>query len=389
MGTAQSQPVSLQWRWYYGLPELAPWGLIGLLLILPKANRNWQAWLILIPLGLVMIVWEMPMRLLSMPSAGMEIVGVFIKSLAMALTAVWLLGNRLSDRHPISAIVLTLAIMAAVGGLAYVGTFGLALTVDLVRLAVAYGICVTTLLLGMTLSPLSCRRLYAPKLFMFWLALWTGVGLVGSMLILAVVLMAVEPGNPSIFQMFVVFVAVYSLAVGTILYLINLPFMILAFKSPFYRQRFQNVFRLKNESDWLRKGNAGGTRRYAPPLSTDPTTGPVSADDVVGRWRFYLDAVSKTVALEFKPDGTYAQTIIPNQGGLVECPGGTWRLDGSTVKLTDYTTAQEHSSESRSWWLVDTAGGPALFGGDGSDPESFFLITRGPQPIGLSAAGSQ
>ena len=54
-GTSISQPVVFHWRWYYHLPTLPLWGLIALLLLVPKANSPREAWLILVPLGLVLL----------------------------------------------------------------------------------------------------------------------------------------------------------------------------------------------------------------------------------------------------------------------------------------------------------------------------------------------
>jgi hypothetical protein len=36
--------------------------------------------------------------------------------------------------------------------------------------------------------------------------------------------------------------AVGWLVLGSIVYLLNLPFLVLAFKSPFYRERFESLF---------------------------------------------------------------------------------------------------------------------------------------------------
>jgi len=69
------------------------------------------------------------------------------------------------------------------------------------------------------------------------------------------------------------------------------------------------------------------------PLSTEPTVKPVAADDLLGRWQFYLDGVSKTVSIDFRPDGTFAQTISSNQGSVQQCPGGTWRLEGPKILM--------------------------------------------------------
>ena len=54
LGAKDGSPVTFPWRWYYSVPTLPLWALIVLLLVVPKANRHRQAWLILIPLGVVL-----------------------------------------------------------------------------------------------------------------------------------------------------------------------------------------------------------------------------------------------------------------------------------------------------------------------------------------------
>ena len=99
--------------------------------------------------------------------------------------------------------------------------------------------------------------------------------------------------------------------------------------------------------------------------------------DVVGRWQFYLDRLSRAVLIEFRPDGTFAQTILPNQGGAKNCPGGTWRLEGPRIHLDGYVTAtEEATNEARTWWVIDTTSGPALYGGDGIEPSGCFCLQR-------------
>jgi hypothetical protein len=102
------------------------------------------------------------------------------------------------------------------------------------------------------------------------------------------------------------------------------------------------------------------------------------SDDLVGCWQFYLDSATRTVSIDFRPDGTFTQSISPNQGGIQQCPGGTWRLEGPKVQLQGYITAAEGTSQERAWWMIDAPSGDlALFGGDGPDAQSFFCMRRG------------
>jgi hypothetical protein len=93
----------------------------------------------------------------------------------------------------------------------------------------------------------------------------------------------------------------------------------------------------------------------------------------VGPWRFYLDEATSTVVVDFKADGTFSQTITTNRGEVKECPGGTWRLEGPLIRLSGYVAVQDGSGDERTWWMVDTAEGLAVFGGEGT----FFRMLRG------------
>jgi hypothetical protein len=94
---------------------------------------------------------------------------------------------------------------------------------------------------------------------------------------------------------------------------------------------------------------------------------------VVGRWQFYCDATCRTVVLQFRDDGTFAETVMDNRGDIIHHPGGTWRLDGANVEVTGYVAAGREDGQSITWSLVDTPAGVRLFGGD---PGAFFVMTR-------------
>jgi len=108
-------------------------------------------------------------------------------------------------------------------------------------------------------------------------------------------------------------------------------------------------------------------RQQQQPSSLDPTFKPVKPEDVVGSWQFYFDGASKTVQLDFRPDGTYAQTIVDNRNGVTACPGGTWKLSGPTVELSGYVTLDGETATSLGWWMVDAPLGPILCGGDDAE----------------------
>ena len=374
LGPMESQPALVQWQWYYNVPALALWGLIFLLLVVPKANRCRQAWLILIPLGLVLLVWQMPVRLIGTRSESAERFGFLVVSGAMAWSVVWLLGHWVGTGSRVLTFSLALAVMLVMGTVSHVSHFGIEDSGDLAPLLISYGLCVLFLLLAMMLASFSCRHDYYPARFLRWLAVWLGAVLVALGLVWTVLALSLGPKpRPEDVVQILAIMAVVPAVLGGTLYLINLPFLILAFKSPFYRERFLKTF-------CLEKSASLGGETEAPfddvPFSAEPTAKPVAVEDVVGRWQFYLDSASRTVIVEFRSDGTFAQTWVANQGGQRECPGGTWRIEGPMVHLAGYVTAAQGAGRPLTWWMIDTPSGLALFGGDGPDADSFFRLRR-------------
>ena len=375
MGPNDSVPVLFHWRWYYHVPTLLPWALIVLLLVGLKANRHRQAWLILIPLGLVLIVWGMPLRLLSMPSETMETLGFFFVSTAMAWSMVWLLGHCLAIRNRTITFFLILGAMLAMGAVSYAGRIE---RVDhAASMLIPFGFYVAIGLLAMTFTGYVCRENCSMPRFLGWLFAWICIVAMALMLIYGVAMMMLLPGL-EVLGMLAFMMVVATLFLGGTLYLIILPFVILAFKSPFYQERFENIFRVKvgRRVDWVRPEILDDS-----PLSTEPTGNPITVDDVVGRWQFYLDRASVTVSVDFRPDGTFSEMVLANQGGVREWPGGTWTLEGPLVHLAGYVTAVEGVSESRTWWMIDTPSGLALFGGDDADPQTFFRMRLQQHPF--------
>ena len=219
-------------------------------LVGPRENRNRQAWLILIPLFLVIVLWQWPIILFRIRASIAGYTGLVLTSVAMGWTIVWLLGPWLGRGSRPASFIGAWGVMLAVGAWRYFGDYGLDLDSlagdirsDEFVLLVAYVGVTLSLLLAMKISRLCCRKRYRPGPLMAWLYLWMVVACaVWLSLFLVFVLVAIKPG-PLLSNL--VSVAITAGFFGTMLYLVNLPFMILALKSPFYRERFQSTFGLE------------------------------------------------------------------------------------------------------------------------------------------------
>ncbi len=248
LGPNQSEPVSCTWRWWYHLPRLSLWVIVGLALFLPRGNRTWHAWLILIPVLLVLMLWRMPLRLVSAPASNAVSFGAFVASLTVAWTVVWLLGHRLARRRRMTGFFTVWGVMLALGVWAYTGEYGFALNSEMLQWALLFGGCALTLLAAMGMARLCCRRQYRPGRFMAWLFLWMVVASGAVMLLFVGVVMITVFHEFNPFMLVTVFVsaAFMSVFLAFGLYLFNLPFMILAFKNPFYRKRLRVAFGLRH-----------------------------------------------------------------------------------------------------------------------------------------------
>ena len=104
---------------------------------------------------------------------------------------------------------------------------------------------------------------------MAWLFLWMVVGSMASMMVFGVI-MAIA--RLSLFEIviFTVWAVIMALFLAAALYVANLPFMLLAFKSPFYRARFESTFALP--------GRVGQSPFVVPDL-VDPATTSGDAHD--------------------------------------------------------------------------------------------------------------
>jgi hypothetical protein len=252
-GLREGPPAVFPWRWYYHLASLAFWGLVVVPLVLVKENRRWQAWAILIPLGLVLGICQMLVNSMPGPLAA-EGLRAFLVTLATAWAFVWLLGFRFAGRHRWLAVAATFLIVLAVGLLSYLCNFGAAMTESLPTLSIYYAVFALALTLPMWMSTRCCRRVYAPGRFMLWLLVWTPLTLAAALLLLIVgtaVLASFSAGLHAFAHILIVvpMVAVLGGVYGFMLYLLNLPFLLLAFRNSFYRERFCKVFGLQPAPD--------------------------------------------------------------------------------------------------------------------------------------------
>jgi hypothetical protein len=250
LGPRESPPAFVEWHWHYHLSGLWVWALPLVLLVALPENRSRQAWMILIPLSvLAAFVWPLIVGLLSMRSDDSVRYGIQFDALIASWAVVWLLGVRLSRWHGMLSFSMALAVMLLVGAASGCLRFGFWSRFQFIE----YAVPVAALVLAMSLSACCCRRAFRPVRFLAWLAFWVVLGVLAGLA--AEVVYVLARGDVEFSRIadywgrLAVKLSVAALCLGGILYVINLPFMVLAFKCPVYRDRFHAVLRLPKDQD--------------------------------------------------------------------------------------------------------------------------------------------
>lgn len=248
-GSGESAVV-VPWRWYDHVPAIPLLVPIVLPLVLVKSNRSWQAWLIVLPLLAVAILWRLLAGLLFMPPSSAETLGFFAVSLAAAWSVVWLLGDWLARLGKLSGLLVACALSLAMVSLSFVCHRGFAADMESLWMLVPLGWFPCALVFAAALSAYCCGGRYRASRFLSWLLLW--MPLVSSLagLLLVVPLIAVNlsevtvAGLLSEVLMAGILWTVGAPLAGLGVFVLNLPFALLAVESPFYRDRFCRVLRL-------------------------------------------------------------------------------------------------------------------------------------------------
>ncbi len=103
-----------------------------------------------------------------------------------------------------------------------------------------------------------------------------------------------------------------------------------------------------------------------------PSAQVIRPEDVLGPWRFYVDAAMSTVTIDLQADGRYRQVIVGNRGEQINCPGGTWTLEAAYLDLASYRSAVRAVTENVRWFFGDWHKDLVLFAKD--DPLSETML---------------
>jgi len=237
-GTATIYP----WKWYYSMPAFGIWIFLALAILLFKDNRDPRVLLILIPIFIIRLLWSLFLPVLGVPTTRLVVFGMLVDALVIGLAVLWLLAYKLGNRNRFISVLLAFIVLLAATFIAVVSnqTWSLRGSREVMVVQVLE---IVIMLLVFVLAGWCCRKQYGPKRFMLWLAFWTIViSLVGMFIYF---LISMRPSADELINQ-IPEVLVGSLILAITIYMLNLPFLILAFASTFYRERFYAYFRLKS-----------------------------------------------------------------------------------------------------------------------------------------------
>ena len=239
MGPQQGEAADCNWKWHYSAPGFAIWLVLILAAALPKANHNVQVLWIFVPLVVVNLLWLAFKKASDMPSTVAIYYDTLFQSMVIGLAVLWLVSNYPKKLSGAARFFFAFGIVLTVESLGTLPYY-IAYSRDTFMFSVLFVVITLALLLAMTLSGILCRKRYAPGRFMLWLALWILLECILSISVFHIAIRLTISSIPSwSYLLQVLLSAIITGSIfGLLVYMLNLPFMILGFAHPFFRKRY-------------------------------------------------------------------------------------------------------------------------------------------------------
>jgi len=205
-----------------------------LALAVPKANRNIHALWIFVPLLVLNLLYFAFKKISGMPSSVALQFDILFRSMLIGISVLWLLANYIVRFGGVVRFLLSFGTVVIVAGLGIL-SYSTEVSSQTALFLILFVFMTLTILVAITLSRRLCRGIYRPVRLMLWLALCTLIVSLVTMFVYIIVGSIIMSSQPDIS------VSIYilpGLIFGLILYVLNLPFMILGFTSSFFRERF-------------------------------------------------------------------------------------------------------------------------------------------------------
>jgi len=225
------------WKWYSKLALL-------FLLVLPffvlKENRNLKTFLIIISLISVLVLWELLRGLIYEDFIETFYIDqILVVSYSLAITLLFLLGERLARINRYISFGVAMVVFAVIGFCATMishnGFYDGAASIYYKT----YGFAALTFLIALVFSSRHCRKRYSKIKFLLFMFLYTLV----LQTITAFIGLSAVWGTDSVINIYL-FVLILGISVGVVVYILLLPYWILAFSIDIYKQRFEMCLKL-------------------------------------------------------------------------------------------------------------------------------------------------
>ena len=234
--TSEELP-QLLWKWY---SQLAIWLLLVLAFFVLKENRNLRAYLILIPLLSVLVLWETSSRLIPPDFLDTFYIGpTLVLCYAISISVLFLLGEKLGKINRYISLGIAVVVFAVVGLFGAVISSNGFLDGAAIVFYTTYCFGFVAILLALSLTSLHCRKTYSKKRFLLLILLYV--------MVLQIIVVSTGAGLEWGFALVIEYFWYIIPAVifmGVVEYILLLPYWILAFNSKIYNQRFRNCLRL-------------------------------------------------------------------------------------------------------------------------------------------------
>lgn len=202
---------------------------------LPRENRRRAVLWIILAIIVPSLAWHGLSHLLGISSGEGTFFDQVIQGLLIALALIWLLGERLGNRHRLVTCVLSLLIFTALAGclLLGIGWGDVA-----IQILIFFGIMSSVLLLSFVIAGLWSRKKPGPVRFAFKLATCIFLTTITLVLTLVALLMASESTS---FSTIALKVLMSASACAGIMIALLLPMELVLLIHPFWRRRFEAI----------------------------------------------------------------------------------------------------------------------------------------------------
>jgi len=235
-GPTDGKPVIYNFSPFYHMQGILPWFLLPLAFIVLKENRNQQAAWIIAPIALLGLVYSTVIGLLQMPSGSAVQLNVMFTMMVGGFSLVWLLAERIGNRHRFVTFLLASLVYFAFLGMNLLAN---GLGEAILSMAALAAISILAIILAFVVAAINERKTFNPMRFVTYL----GVALFGFLLIIFGSVMFILNPAPNWPLKERLLELLMSSFFGSLIYFAALvPFLVLLFGHPFWQRRFEAVF---------------------------------------------------------------------------------------------------------------------------------------------------